>query len=299
MVLMNEFGEEGIDGTLIEDPDLELVEISRGSIFCACVNGDYIKALYRIAFVIKPQLLVIEASGVANPSDLERDLANPVYKDQFATPVHLCIVDAENFLEQYEIFYAIEKQIQSTGRFIINKVDLATPASIAKVKEVILSHNPDATFVETTYARVGMEDLFAFAGGPPAKVQTKAGVEQRLLTDEELEQVIDEMLEDQAAQVTPPDRLSSLACRWRSGTLADFQFIAERVPQDVVRAKGFIFEDGHPYLYSHVGRQFEILPYDGRVSDRPGLNRVVFIRTGFETEDILSMFAQRNLELTT
>ncbi len=70
MVLMNEFGDEGIDGILIEDPELELMELSRGSIFCACAKGDFFKGLYRIATVIRPEVLIIEATGAANPSDL-------------------------------------------------------------------------------------------------------------------------------------------------------------------------------------------------------------------------------------
>ncbi|MBM3301346.1 MAG: GTP-binding protein, partial [Deltaproteobacteria bacterium] len=104
MILMNEFGEEGIDGALVEDPELEMIEISRGSIFCACVKGDFIKALYRIAFVIQPDVLVIEASGVANPTDIGRDLFDRVYKGNFASLEKVCLIDTGYFLEQYEIF---------------------------------------------------------------------------------------------------------------------------------------------------------------------------------------------------
>ncbi len=297
MILMNEFGEEGIDGTLIEDPELELIEISRGSIFCACVKGDYIKALYRIAFVLKPEVLVIEASGVANPSDLRRDLSSPLYKGSFADPKNFCLIDAESFLEQYEIFYALEKQITSTDHFIINKVDIAQPDTIGRVKEVILSHNPEATFVETSYANYDPGDLFGTCAGGKVDPAADTNDNEQLLSDVDLEKVIDRMLDDQAAQIAPPDRLSSLACRWSSGSLADFQTIAESLPSDVIRAKGFVFEGGQPYIYSHVGRSHTIEPFKGRQVDREGLNRVVFIRRGFQQDDIRSLFTERGLEL--
>ncbi|MFC1833574.1 CobW family GTP-binding protein [Thermodesulfobacteriota bacterium] len=295
MILMNEFGEEGIDGTLIEDPELDMIEISRGSIFCACVKGDYIKALYRIAFTIKPEVLVMEASGVANPTDLSRDLATPIFKNAFAEPINFCLVDAAYFLEQYEIFYALEKQITSTNHFIINKVDQADPDVIKRVKEVIISHNPEATFTETTYAEVDLSEVFGLKEKDAPVPEPEPA--ETLLTEDDLEHVIDDMLTDQAAQVAPPDRLSSLSCRWHSGTVEDFRFIAERLPEDVVRAKGFLFEDGKTYLYSHVGRTFELEPHVGRMPDRVGVNRAVFIRRGFEQDDILALFADRGLKL--
>lgn len=295
LVLMNEFGEEGIDGTLIEDPELDLIEISRGSIFCACVKGDYIKALYQISTVIKPEVLVIEASGVANPADLERDLVNPVFKQAFNKPVNICLVDAENFLDQYEVFLAVEKQITSTDRFIINKIDLAEPQKVEKTKNLILSLNPNAEFVETTYAEVPVEEIFKPAARAAAREEAAGDVQ--LLSDEQLEEVVDRMLEDQAAQVTPPDKLTSISCRWYNGTVDDFRAIAENVPSDVVRAKGFVYQDGEIYEYSHVGKSHTIKPYGGRAPDRPGLNRVVFIRRGFVMDDIIQMFKDKGLEL--
>ena len=47
-VLMNEFGKAGVDGDVVRKKGLEIIEISRGSIFCACAKGDFLKALYTI-----------------------------------------------------------------------------------------------------------------------------------------------------------------------------------------------------------------------------------------------------------
>ncbi len=297
MVLMNEFGEEGIDGALVENPELEMIEISRGSIFCACVKGDFIKALYQIAFVIQPDILVMEASGVANPTDIGRDLFNPVYKGNFVSLEKYCLIDAGYFLEQYEVFVALEKQIEASNRFIINKVDTTDKETVEKVKEVILSHNPAATFIDTTYAQVDLTNIFESRkthSAPKANAETDAAP---LLSEEELEEVVDRILDDEAAQVTPPDRLISMACRWLSGSVAQFRNVAENIPSDVVRAKGFLFEAGRPYLYSHVGRSYTIQPFIGRALENNFLNRVVFIRSQFEEDDIRKMFEQCGISL--
>jgi G3E family GTPase len=298
LVLMNEFGEESIDGALVEDPELDMVEISRGSIFCACVKGDFIKALYRIAFVIQPEVLVVEASGVANPTDIGRDIFNPVYKGIYRSLDKVCLIDAANFMEQYEVFTALEKQIEAADKFIINKMDLVDSEIPKKVKQVILDHNPRATFVETSFAQVDLGDFFSgFSRSEVPTTKAEATGEAPLLTEEELEKVVDQILDDEATQGTPPDRLISISCRWLSGSVDDFRPIADKLPSDVVRAKGFISENGRSYLYSHVGHSYDIVPFEGSRLVNKSVNRVVFIRREFKEDDIRSMFAEQGLTL--
>ncbi len=108
---------------------------------------------------------------------------------------------------------------------------------------------------------------------------------------------MDQILEDEAAQVTPPDRLISFVCRWPAGKIDDFRYVADNLPPDVVRAKGFLFEDGRAFLYSHVGHTYDIVPFEGpRLLDK-GMNRVVFIRREFKEDDVRSMLADRGFEL--
>lgn len=294
MILMNEFGEVGIDGTLIEDPELDVLEISKGSIFCSCVKGDFIKGLYRIVFTYAPDLLLIEASGVANPSDFDRDLVTPIFKGALKLRQKFCLVDAANFLEHFEVFTAVEKQIAHSDLFLINKIDLAEAETIARVKALIREYNPAAEFYETTYADLDFSSLF---GPAEMRAGTEAAAGGELLSEDELEAVVDRMLEDETAQVTPPDRLISISCRWRDGSLAAFRAVAESLPEDVVRAKGFVFEEGRAYLYSRVGRSYEILPYQGRVPGSGALNQVVFIRREFNEEEIKDLFVGQGLEL--
>lgn len=296
LVLMNEFGEEGIDGELVENPELEMLEISRGSIFCACVKGDFIKALYQVAFVIKPEVLVIEASGVANPTDIGRVLFNPMYKGVFRTLEKVCVIDAANFLEQYEVFTAIEKQIEAADNFIINKTDLVDDQTVGSMKEVVLKHNPRAKFVETTYGKVSIADFVSLPVGRSSH-SIEPSERTELLSDAALDEAVDRILEDEAAQVTPPDRLISFTCRWLKGALDDFRQVADKVPSDVVRAKGFLFEHDNPFLYSHVGHQYEIVPFEGCRLVKRTMNRVVFIRRESREDDIRTMFAEQGIEL--
>jgi len=107
-VLMNEFGEIGIDGSMLQGEDLDIVEVSRGSIFCICVKTDFIKALHKIGNDIRPDLLIMEPSGVANPGDLKADFRMPLFRDRFRLLDQVCILDGVCFEDAYHAFVSVE-----------------------------------------------------------------------------------------------------------------------------------------------------------------------------------------------
>jgi G3E family GTPase len=253
-ILMNEFGEIGIDGTLIEGEELDMMEISKGSIFCVCVKTDFIKGLYELNNTVQPDVLIIESTGVANPSDLKRDLKLPIFDDRFQFVEQFCVIDAAHFLDAYEIYASLEKQIASSTVFIINKTDLAPVVTIDKVKKVVHEFHPDPTFLETTYADIPLEQ-FLFPEGQIAQadedsVATKR--ERRVLSENELDQFVDDLLDDPDLEITPPDRLLSVTYHWSGNDLEQVRDMAERLPSSVVRAKGFLKDKGDIYLFNYV-----------------------------------------------
>ena len=252
MILMNEFGEIGIDGTLIESEDLQMMEISKGSIFCVCVKTDFIKGLYEIAQKNPPDVLIIESTGVANPSDLKRDLKLPLFKNRFQFKEQFCVIDARNFLEAYEVYTSLEKQIASSTLFLINKIDQASRETIDQIKEIIRSLHPDPEFFETTYADIPVERFFfpEAAAAQPAAAATEDTAPT--LTPEELEQYLEEMLETITAEMTPPDRLMSAAYRWTGDDLDQIKEMAGHLPAAIIRAKGFLANRGSTSLFSYV-----------------------------------------------
>ena len=69
-VIVNEFGNVGIDGTVLQKDGIEMVEINNGSIFCSCLKDNFVKTL--VAFLELPiDILFIEASGMADPSSMK------------------------------------------------------------------------------------------------------------------------------------------------------------------------------------------------------------------------------------
>ena len=253
-ILMNEFGEIGIDATLVEGDDIDMMEISRGSIFCVCVKTDFIKGLYELNTKVKPDILLMESTGVANPSDLKRDLKLPIFNDRFQFEEQFCILDAVHFQDAFEAYASLEKQIASSTVFIINKVDLATRESIDNIKQIVSQFHPDPVFFETTYSDMPLEEFFfeeLKAGSsslPPDSLQNG----EIILSATELETYIDDLLDQPDLEITPPDALVSVTYKWSGGDLDQIKAMADNLPAAVARAKGFVEADDRVYIFSYV-----------------------------------------------
>jgi G3E family GTPase len=273
LVLMNEFGEMGLDGTLVEGQDVDMIEISKGSIFCACVKTDFIKALHELATKVRPDVMLIETTGVANPRDLDRDLKLPIFSGRFDLKDKFCLIDGANFLDTYESFLAIEKQLESSDVFVINKMDLTPREHVPRIKEIVQQFNPGARFLESTFAEVKFDGLFR--EGALAET-VSSGSEVLMLTEEELEAYVERLLEDEAAEVTPPDRLLSTVVELEPGTRKKFEEWLEGLPK-LVRGKGIVEVDGEIRLFNLVNGGWSLDAYTGQAPKEEMLNRVVFI----------------------
>jgi G3E family GTPase len=272
MILMNEFGEIGIDGTLVAGEDLDILEISKGSIFCACVKTDFIKGLYEIAQKIKPDILLIESTGVANPVDLKKDLNLPIFKGRFQFKEQFCIIDAANFLDAFQVYASVEKQISSSTRFIINKIDLASREQVEEIKNLVKKYHPDPRFYEATYADINVAELLSLEQ-PLEGAKYEPG---RPMSEEELERYVEELLSDIHESLTPPDLLMSASFFWKGGAPSDLREMTARLPREVLRAKGFVQIEGRLHLYNYVMGQCSIEIQDVPVKENQ-INVLVFI----------------------
>jgi G3E family GTPase len=253
-LLVNEFGEVGVDGTLVEAEDIDMMEISKGSIFCVCVKTDFIKGLYALNTTVQPDVLLIESTGVANPSDLKKDLQLPIFENRFQFMEQFCVIDAAHFLDAYEAYASLEKQIASSSVFIINKIDTASAEKLSKTKDVIRQFHPDPLFFETNYSDIPLERFFPIAFDDEGKkaqhpMERNAGT---VLSEAELDRFLDDLLDNPDLEITPPDLLVSVAYRWTGKDVQQVKSLADALPSAVVRAKGFVEENGNMLIFNYV-----------------------------------------------
>lgn len=250
-ILMNEFGQIGIDGTLVEGEDIDMMEISRGSIFCVCVKTDFIKGLYELSTSVKPDVLIIESTGVANPSDLKRDLLLPIFEGRFHFQEQFCTIDAEHFLGAYQTYASVEKQIASSGVFIINKTDLAKATDLEEIRSVIRQNHPSPVIMETTFSKIPLEPYFPDLAQAPA-VAVNDAPPLNIMSEDELDKFVEELLDNPDLEITPPDQLMSASYVWSGTDLNEVREMAGLLPRAMVRSKGFVGANNEWYIFSYV-----------------------------------------------
>jgi G3E family GTPase len=163
-IIMNEFGKESIDGMIIKDDKLDIKEINNGSIFCSCLKGSFTNAL--IDYQKLPiDLLLIEGSGLSDPSNMP-EILNCVEKEssdrKYDYKGSICLVDALNFVDYYDAFVAIEKQIIYSDVVIINKIDLVDSIQLKEIENKIVDLNPLAAIIHTSFCDIDFEQIHMY-----------------------------------------------------------------------------------------------------------------------------------------
>lgn len=160
-ILMNEFGNISVDGTILRQQGIEIVEINNGSVFCSCLKGAFIEEL--IAYSELPiEYLFVETSGMADPSNIETILANVIGKVKGRSYDYrgaICLVDGANFLDQVEVLAALERQVASSNLIVINKVDLVSEEMFAMVMNRVRQINPTVEIVSVAHGAIDLEIL--------------------------------------------------------------------------------------------------------------------------------------------
>ena len=143
-VIVNEFGDIGIDGDLIQTGDEELIELNSGCI-CCVVRGDLIRTM-RSLLTEKPGLdgIIIETTGLANPSPVIQTMViDQVIGAQCRLDSVLCVVDAVHILDQLKQNEDAADQVAFSDHIVLNKIDDAT-ARIADIESQLRQINPFA-----------------------------------------------------------------------------------------------------------------------------------------------------------
>lgn len=208
-VIMNEFGKLGIDGDIIRKDGMDLVELNSGSIFCSCLQLDFVFALVEMADR-KMDYVIVESSGLADPSNIGEflDAVMVAKGDVYDYRGAICIVDGVNFLEQVENVETVERQLKFAHLVIVSKVDLIDKEKLEQVKSKIREINEKIEIVESVNGKtdynflekdliadgwVGVEDT---TNTPENRPKTLTLTYKEDLTKEKLTQFLDLIKKD-------------------------------------------------------------------------------------------------------
>jgi G3E family GTPase len=156
--VVNDFGAINIDAELITGAD-GVVSLSNGCICCS-LESDLLRTLATLLRRDpRPELIVIETSGVADPTDVVRNLMDPVIWREAPLETVLCVVDATMPVAMLDDAL-LRSQIRAADVLALSKVDLVDAASHARVRDAIRAIRPAAVLVDAPHGVVAAALLF-------------------------------------------------------------------------------------------------------------------------------------------
>jgi len=153
-LIINEFGRLGVDGALVERQELRRFEINKGSMFCICTKTDFLKALAEIAAAGRYRTVLIEATGIAEPVDIESFLKDGPHAGRFQLRGNVCIVDAAHFTQVAAYLKPAASQVRWADAIVVNKCDLVGEQERAVLRRLLAELNPAAVLCETSFGKI-------------------------------------------------------------------------------------------------------------------------------------------------
>lgn len=157
--VVNDFGAINIDAELITGATDGVVSLSNGCICCS-LESDLLRTL---AVLLRrdprPDIIVIETSGVADPTDVVRNLMDPVIWREAPLETVLCVVDAMTPAAMLDDAL-LRSQIRASDVMALSKVDLADAANQARVRDAVRAMRPAAVLVDAPYGEIPLALIF-------------------------------------------------------------------------------------------------------------------------------------------
>jgi G3E family GTPase len=168
-VIVNEFGDVGIDGRLVVGSDEEVIELNNGCV-CCTVSGDLADTIANLMDRRQRKLIgklefdriIIEASGMASPGPIAQTFEIvPALAEQVVLDGIVTLLRADSIRIELEQFTEAAEQIGYADRLVLNACDLVEEAELDKIEVVIHALNSFAPIRRATRADVPLDELLA------------------------------------------------------------------------------------------------------------------------------------------
>lgn len=256
-VLVNDFGSVNIDAQLVLGVESNVISLTNGCI-CCTIRDDLVETVIQtINRPERPEYILLEASGVAEPTGIAMAFNNPGLRDRIRLDSILCVVDAEQVFASPETMELKIFQMACADMIILNKVDLVDRDHIAKIKEWLDSRFHRYRLIEASRCDVPLPVLLSVGRFDPA--QLDANVQR------------------------DPDHSKGFST-WNFETdrplsLEALRETASHLPAGIYRAKGVIYAAEEParrVVLQVVGRRVDI-SLEEAWRGRPARTQIVVI----------------------
>jgi len=279
-VIVNEFGEIGIDNDLVVNADEEVFEMNNGCI-CCTVRGDLIRILCGLMKRRnKLDAILIETTGLADPAPVAQTFFVDDEVREFAKlDAIITVVDAKFLNARLEDSHEAEEQIAFADIILLNKSDLVSQNELAIVERRVRSINAYAKLHHTQKCEIDVEELL---GRGAFDLDRILELEPEFLNEDHHDH--DDDIQSYSFETNQP-LIHEKFQRWISGLVAS-------KGRDILRSKGilaftneprrFVFQGVHMLLDGDLQRPWQ--------KDETRESRLVFIGRNLDREDLRNGF---------
>ncbi len=235
-LIINEFGNSGVDGEILKSIDAKLYEICGGSIFCSC-KLDRFESAMEDCLKTTPDIIIVESSGLSDPTNIKKILENYEDKNLISYKGCVCLVDAKRFSKVYKTARVCKKQLAVADLLLISKTDLVDEIQIEEVESIIKADFPAAIIEKSLMGKTDYDfDLL--------KIKSLVKFDEVSYQND----ITNQRISVKISPIMPLYRLEKF-----------INIFAE----DTARIKGFVRLYDEIYLVDCVGAMVKITPWSG------------------------------------
>lgn len=289
-VLVNEFGEIGIDNELIVSTDENMVELNNGCI-CCTINEDLVEAVYKILErEEKIDYLVVETTGLADPLPVALTFLGTELRDMTRLDSIVTMVDCANFSLDLFNSEAAQSQIQYGDVIILNKTDLVGEADVDSLEVRLKDMKKDARILRTQKSQVSIPLILSVGLFESDKyfAQTESNDHDHHDHHDHAHDHHDHHDHDHDhSHHLENDGFSSISFQFDQPlAIRKFQyFLDNQLPESIFRAKGILWFDESPqrHIFHLSGKRFTIEDEEWRGEKK---NQLVLIGQNLDKETL-------------
>lgn len=174
VVLVNEFGDVGVDGDLLASQGGNVVEMPSGCI-CCTLQADFRNQIAEISRSFQPHRIIIEPSGVATIGTIDWILRAQTLEAVIEKVNKILIADVSSFKSLYKANTRfVESQIEGADLILLNKCDRVDKRVALLTQSAISSINPDVLVLPTEFGAVDWEEYNQALSGVAASKQSRS-----------------------------------------------------------------------------------------------------------------------------
>ncbi|TIP27019.1 MAG: GTP-binding protein [Mesorhizobium sp.] len=279
-VIVNEYGEVGIDGKLVVEAKDEIIELNNGCI-CCTVRSDLISAIQALLASGRPiDRIVIETSGLADPAPvIQSFVLDEVLAERLQLDAIITVVDARH-VERHMVLDEAMEQISFADVLLLNKTDLESRETLALTERKLRHLNPLARIIRTQSSvvdRSAVLDIGAF------DLKNILSIDPDILEEHDHEH-------DQSVgcvAIREPGPLDpTMFNAWVNRLL-------QASGKDMFRMKGVLQFEGDPrrYVFHGVHMTLEGRPGKAWMPSEQRMSEIVFIGRNLDDRSLRSGFA--------